>query len=140
MACKPCNSALKRDYFPIAGVRDSNGADPSAFTAERAYLIYPIGKIDDDPEDLIEFYALSPRPKVTKGLGHQRALVTIDFFRLDRGKNRKTLMRGRAELVEKLVFALRLKANAGSAAERRQYQQAITRSITPSSEHTNCLR
>jgi hypothetical protein len=140
MTCKPCNSALKWDYFPIRGVRKSNEADPSRFAAERAYLIYPIGRVDQDPENLIEFYGLSPRPTQTKGHGRLRALVTIEFFKLDKGKNRKTLMRGRAELLEKLVFTLRLKAKAGSAAERNQYQQVIDRMTTNSSEHTNCLR
>jgi hypothetical protein len=84
MACNPCNSALKRDYFPIAGVRDSNGGDPAGFPAERAFLIYPIGSADDDPETLIEFYGLSPRPKLRAGHGRQRALVTIEFFKLDK--------------------------------------------------------
>jgi hypothetical protein len=143
MACKPCNSTLKRDYFPIAGSRQSSGKDPSMFAGERAYLIYPIGNVDEKPEDLIEFYGLSPRPRLKKGHGKLRGLVTIDFFKLDTGKTRavrKTLMRGRAELIEKLVFALRLKAKATSSAERKQYQEAIDRSTTPSSEHTNCLR
>ena len=51
--------------------------------AEGAFLLYPIGSLDDDPETIIEFYGLSPRPVAATGLKRQRALVTIEFFRLD---------------------------------------------------------
>ena len=29
VACKPCNSGLKKDYFPIAGDYDLTGEDPA---------------------------------------------------------------------------------------------------------------
>jgi len=61
-ACKPCNSVLKKDYFPIAGAYATDGSDPAALTAgEQPYLIYPIGQVDDDPETLIDFHGTSPR-------------------------------------------------------------------------------
>ena len=51
-ACKPCNSTLKKDYFPIAGTYDLDAEDPTQLANEKAYLIYPIGSWDDNPEDL----------------------------------------------------------------------------------------
>lgn len=139
MACKTCNSALKRNFFPIAGKRGSNSKAPPSPASEKPFLIYPVGDHDDDPENLIEFFGLSPRAKAT-GFERERALVTIEFFKLDKGKGRKTLMRGRAEKLEHLYFALRLRAKAATAAEHRQYDEAIRRMIGPGAEHANCLR
>ena len=45
VACKAYNSGLKKDYFPIAGRYDPNGDDPREMTAERPWLIYPIGRL-----------------------------------------------------------------------------------------------
>lgn len=140
MSCKTCNSALKRNFFPIAGKRKSTSGAPPSAASEKPFLIYPIGDRDDDPEDLIEFFGLSPRVKAAAGFELQRALVTIEFFKLDKGKNRKTLMHGRAVLLEHLCFALRLRAKAATAAERQEYDEAIRRMTGPGAEHTNCLR
>jgi hypothetical protein len=60
MACKTCNSTLKKNHFPIEGTRDSASTDPAQMSDEKALLIYPIGATDDDPEQLIEFEGLSP--------------------------------------------------------------------------------
>src|SRR5262249_27335616 len=77
-ACKPCNSTLKKDYFPIAGKYKLNGTDPTKLSTEKSYLVYPIGAIDDDPETLIEFHGTSPRPVTASGHKRNRALVTIE--------------------------------------------------------------
>lgn len=140
MACKTCNSALKKNFFPIAGKRDSHSKVPPSLASEKPFLIYPIGDQDDDPEDLIEFFGLSPRVKAASGFGRERALVTIEFFKLDKGKNRKTLMLGRAALLERLCFALRLREKSATAAERQQYDAAIRRMTRSDEEHANCLR
>ncbi len=65
---------------------------------EKAYLIYPISDVDeDDPEDLIEFYGLSPQAKLSTGFGRKRALVTIELFQLDDEGQRAYLFKRRAE-------------------------------------------
>jgi hypothetical protein len=140
MACKTCNSALKKNFFPIRGSRKSKGTTIASLAQEQPYLIYPIGIIDEDPETLIEFYGLSPRARAADGFERHRALVTIDIFKLDKGKNRKTLMRGRAELVEKLYFALTLRAKAGTPRERAAFDKAVTRMRREDMEHASCLR
>ena len=75
-ACKTCNSSRKRDYFPIAGPRRSDSKTPTRMGAEKAYLLYPLGDLDDDPEELIEFHGLSPQAKASRGFKRKRALVT----------------------------------------------------------------
>ena len=101
-ACRSCNSTLKGDKFPIAGKRDPGGSSPASLKSERAYLIYPIGRIDDDPAKLIRFYGVSPQAAVASGHKHHRALVTIAFFELDDPVNRKTLFKQRARIIRAL--------------------------------------
>jgi hypothetical protein len=79
-ACKPCNSALKKDYFPIAGKYSLTGDNPAKLTKEKPFLICPIGDFDDAPEDLIRFHGVSPQPVAAKGHNRERALVTIEFL------------------------------------------------------------
>jgi hypothetical protein len=66
-ACKRCNSVLKGSLFPIKGRRRTDAKDPATLKSEGAFLIYPIGSIDDDPEDLIEFVGVSPQAKAIAG-------------------------------------------------------------------------
>ena len=140
-ACKTCNSTRKRDYFPIAGnTRKSDSKNPATMKGEKAYLIYPISDVDEDkPEDLIEFYGLSPRAKLASGFGRKRALVTIELFQLDDEGQRSYLFKRRAELIWILFKCLRQidSGNATEAAEGKTVADFLT---SPSSEHTNCLK
>src|SRR5262249_50416814 len=106
MACKQCNSVLKKNYFPIAGSRTSGGNDPTKMSSEKPLLIYPVGGRDDDPEDLITFEGLSPVPKASAGFNRQRALVTIELFKLDHVPTRRLLFKGRAYLIRLLYLEL----------------------------------
>lgn len=139
ISCKTCNSTLKKNLFPIEGARDSAGTDPTQMGAERALFVYPIGTFDTDPEQLIEFDALSPVPKNKSGFGRRRALVTIDVFRLDNPKLR-TLFKQRAYLVRMLFLELDGKANATTHAKRAKHQIAIDNLTSPQAPFTNCLR
>jgi len=49
-ACNPCNSALKRDFFPVAGKHQLSGSSPEALLTEEPLLIYPVGNVDERPE------------------------------------------------------------------------------------------
>ena len=148
VACKTCNSVMKKSYFPIAGTRQSDAQDPTKMKDERPYLIFPIGNFDDDPEDLIEFYGVSPRPKKKDGFKRSRALVTIELFKLDDWKKRKELLRDRAEFIEKLhVFLRRLDDLSNSQSvvkdsqsEIKNVQSIISRLTSPKFRHANCLR
>jgi hypothetical protein len=129
MACKVCNSTLKRNYFPVAGPRRLGGADPAKMGGEKAYLIYPLGDHDADPEALIEFDGLSARPKRPAGFDRQRALVTIALFRLNDAAGRFMLFKARALLLHHLFLAL----EAGRAA-------AVASLTSPANPFTNCMR
>lgn len=139
MACKTCNSTLKGNLFPIEGVRDSAGTDPAQMGAEEALFIYPIGTIDTDPEQLIEFDGLSPVPKQSSGFDRRRAVVTIEVFRLNSPKLR-TLFKQRAYLVRHLYLELEGEQNASTNAKRARHQTAIDVLTSPETPFTNCLR
>ncbi|MEZ5941188.1 MAG: hypothetical protein R3C18_07340 [Planctomycetaceae bacterium] len=139
-ACKTCNSSRKRDYFPIAGnVRKHGSKNPATMKGEKAYLIYPISDLDDDPEDLIEFYGLSPQAKKASGFGRKRALVTIELFQLDDEDQRSYLFKRRAEKIW-ILFKCLQQIDNGNAAERAEGQTVADFLTSPKSEHTNCLR
>jgi len=86
-ACKTCNSPFKSDYFPIAAARVSGGAHPEDYAAEGAYLVYPLGNVDQDPEELVTFDGVTATPRPLREQDEadwRRARVLIDFFGLNR--------------------------------------------------------
>jgi hypothetical protein len=139
-ACKPCNSALKKDYFPIAGTYNLRGADPKSLRTERPYLIYPIGDVDDDAEKMIEFYGVSPRPVAKAGHARNRALVTIEFFKLDDADKRKNLLRERAIILVALCPQLEKMRGQASATEKTQAKSLVNSFMSSNMPHTNCAR
>ena len=81
-SCKQCNSPYKSNYFPIAGKRRIDAADPRGLKTEKAYLIYPLGALDADPEKVITFEGLVPHAAAQGGFTRDRGEVTIAFFKL----------------------------------------------------------
>jgi hypothetical protein len=134
-SCKTCNSILKRNYFPIAGTRDPAGRDPTAMAGEHPYLLYPIGDVDDDPEDLIEFAGLSPQAK-GRGFRRQRALVTIWLFDL----NRKWLQKDRAMEIMRYFLALERTRRLPRDRIVRDSERIVQYMSSPHARHANCLR
>jgi hypothetical protein len=129
VACKPCNSGLKKSYFPIGGTYDLHGDDPRQMGGEQPWLMYPIGDLDVDPEDVINFYGILPRST------SQRGLVTIIFFGLDNAIGRKQLMRDRARLIVCLYPQLQMAQH--SSVEAAAY---VAKTCAESEPHTNCAR
>lgn len=143
MACKVCNSSLKRNYFPIAGPRKSNARDSARLGSEKAYLIYPLGgpDIDDDPETLIEFEGLSPRPATGASEFHRhRALITIEIFGLDDSRKRRFLFKARALLMRQLFLELERRKGARSDAARAKAQEAVDALVWDGAPFAACLR
>jgi hypothetical protein len=65
---KSCNTPLKSNHSPVAGKHGPTDADaPEKLAGEEAFLIYPTGDIDSDPEDLITFHGIVAVPKVKSG-------------------------------------------------------------------------
>jgi hypothetical protein len=139
-ACKECNSVLKRNLFPITGKRLSNAKNPTALKSEGALLIYPVGCVDTDPEKLIEFSGVSQQAKVTTGFDRLRAMVTIEVFRLDDWRGRKSLIYDRLEWVQKLWWALERRDRGGPAKDVTDARKAIARLTSTTFRHANCLR
>lgn len=143
VACARCNSELKSDRFPIKGTRDPAGDDPAAMQArEEAWLLFPLGRIDDDPEDLLKFSGMSPQAAKRAGsFAHLRALITIAFFKLDDRNKRRELFRGRADVIQKMGLALRVLDDAGTpAAMKDKCQKIIAYHQSAAAPHTNCGR
>jgi hypothetical protein len=139
-ACKPCNSALKSDYFPIVGKYVFTGDNPAKLSAEKPLLICPIGDFDDNPERLIRFYGVSPQPVSARGHDRERALVTIEFFKLDDQAKRKNLLRERAVIIVALYPQLERLASGAKGAAKVKAQQIVDGFTAPNSPHTNCAR
>jgi len=139
-ACKTCNSTRKSNLFPIAGNRRaSDSRDPTDTDAEQAYLIYPVGDIDADPEELIEFHGLSPQAKHADGFGRKRALITIEIFHLDDEGNRPYLFKKRAETIW-ILFKCLQQIDNGNPTEKAEGQLVADHLTSARSEHTNCMR
>lgn len=140
-ACKPCNSVLKKDYFPIAGPYNFQGEDPTKMAAEQPYLLYPIGDIDEPAENLLNFNGILPCPtENAPGYRRNRAMVTIAFFGLDSQK-RKNLLLERARCLVALYWPLLTQSNANASQGDRDDAKAVIDAYTkPSAPHTNCSR
>ena len=143
VACARCNSELKSDYFPIRGTRHCASEDPATLqSAEEAWLIFPLGDSDDDPEELLTFHGLSPQAAARAGsFAHQRALVTIAFFRLDDRNKRRELFRGRADVIQKMGLALRELDNATTSSPMRtRCEMIVDYHRSAAAPHASCGR
>ncbi len=138
-SCHPCNSALKRDYFPIAGTYEFEATTPRVLSREKPYLLFPIGGLDDDPEGLIRFHGVSPQPVAGRGHARDRAMVTIEFFKLDDVERRKNLIRERALCIIALYPQLK-KLQEVSGRERAKVQELVDGLTSSEAPHTNCAR
>lgn len=137
-SCKPCNSALKSNYFPIAGNRGvATDTVRQLNSREKPFVIFPIGTLDADPEDLIEFDGIVAIPKATRGHARRRARVTIDFFELN---NREELWRGRFRVIRELWGALERSLEGASQRSRRDASEVIDELTAADSPHTSCAR
>lgn len=135
--CKTCNSILKSDYFPIAGQYSISADDPRKLAGEQAYLIYPISDIDDNPEDLIEFYGVSPQAVAKQGHARNRALVTIAFFKLD--DIDRVLLEERARIIVGLYPWLQ-KAKEGKRTEKEDAEAVVAGFLNKHQPHLNCAK
>jgi len=135
-ACKKCNSPLKANYFPIAGDRRAQSDDPDSLRGEKPFLLYPIGDLDEDPEEILTFIGINPVPRVKSGPRQRRARVTIDFFELD---GREELWRERAEKILSVFIALEL-MRTGEDENRDLARDTVEVLLASSRPHSNCGR
>jgi hypothetical protein len=135
--CKKCNTP-KSNYFPIAARRGRTMAEPAnLLLSESPFLIYPLGDVDEDPEDLIRFVGIKAVPKVTRGTRRLRAEITIEFFQLN---GREELRRGRAEVLCALDNAFGILESNPTAYRKRNAEGDIRRLRSAESHHASCVR
>lgn len=143
IACARCNSDLKSNMFPIEGTYQPGGNDPVLINKkEKPYLIFPIGRLDSDPEDLIDFHGIVPLPKMKKGSGgYRRARVTIAFFKLADRVERKELFRSRAEAIVKIGTTYRLLLTPGIPKNiKDDCERILAMEDSPVQQHAACRR
>lgn len=136
-ACAVCNSAHKRDHFPISGTADPTWEDvPALNQKERPLLPYPLGDWGEDPERFLTFSGCVPIPVSRSGPAHRRGQACIDLFELD---TRGRLLTERAHVLV-LLWPHLEKRRSGSKAEQTKAQDwldAITAARMP---HAGCAR
>lgn len=130
-SCKVCNTVMKLNYFPVAKAR---ATAPGDLRAEKAFLCYPLGAFDDDPESLVSFIATTAVPKAKSGHKRRRGEIIIDFFELNK---REQLHRERATFIIMLGNAL---ANLAAGIGDQSDQQMVQRLQEPDMPHASCLR
>lgn len=135
VACKTCNSSFKSDYFPVAAARIADKPDPADYRAEEAFLVYPLGVFDEDPEDLLTFEGVTVFPTYTK-TQHlwkwKRGQIIIDFFGLNRDGLHEARARWLLQTVwPNIVLAAQGNVDAASALELLRSEK---------SQFTNCVR
>lgn len=137
-ACEHCNRGLKRSYFPVQSSRTAGQGNPTRLSLERPLLIYPLGRIDTNPEKLLGFEGIVPVPKNTdtRTYEHQRAKVSIEFFDLEK---REELRRERAKVIQTLYIAL-ISTEASNEELREIVQSTLEQRASNRFEHTNCAR
>jgi len=137
-ACKPCNSALKSNLFPVARFYDFEGTEPANMLNERPLLIYPIGDFDTDPEKLIAFHGISPQVVPNGGHDRHRALATIAFFELDNAELRKNLIRERVMVI--ILLHPQLEKIADKSDGSAQAMNIVAGAALAEAPHANCAR
>ena len=136
VACKPCNSGLKKNCFPIAGAYNTEGDDPRDLTTEEPWLLYPIGSIDIDPEHVVSFHGIFPQSRHADEAVKQRGSATIAFFGLDDVDKRKDLLLERG----KLIILLHSQLSKAADQNDRTASEISAVLCTSSSPHANCAR
>lgn len=140
-SCKVCNERLKACFFPIAGKKHIyNGVSPQVLLkTEQPYLIYPLGDFDDDPQDMISFEGIMAVPRKEAGSHeHNRALVTIAFFRLN--AIRDDLLMLRAKTLQDVFTKLELYEATASPKRRAEIWADILLFADERAYDVNCIR
>lgn len=138
-ACKPCNSTLKSDAFPIAApARGAAGMTAHALLkAEKPFLIYPIGDTDEDPEDVLTFAGILAEPRAKSGHRRRRAEVMIDFFRMN---TREELWHGRFHVIRALFDAYAASVQGLTPQHKAEGAATLVSMTDPSAPHASCAR
>jgi hypothetical protein len=140
VACAHCNSSLKGNAFPIAGA-PAPGVEKvrKLNSSERPLLLQPFGNWGDDPEDYIDFDEILACPKAGLSSGKRnRALTTIEFFRLNKEKHLLDSRRRVARFMFRSLEARRTASSAQEAAEAQGDVNEFKKRSSPQSLFARC--
>lgn len=137
-SCKPCNTILKSDHFPIAGHRGASGAAIHVLDrTEKPFLVYPIGDGDDDPERLIAFDGIVAQAAARSGHRRRRAEVTIDFFQLN---TREELRHGRFHVLRSMFTAYDVAQVHPDPARKAAALRSLDEAVAVTAPYAACAR
>lgn len=137
-SCRTCNSALKKNYFPIFAAPAATGTKGAQLATEEPLLLNPIDPNDDDPEAVLTFEGVFVRATARRGRKRHRAIATISMFQLN---TREELLRERAERLYAIWLALLTGDNASSGPDQVAAAAAILDAYTkPSAPHAASSR
>ena len=104
--------------------------------AEKPWLLYPVGCLDVDPEDVVTFHGYLPQSKSEDPFLKLRGLVTIAFFSLDDVNRRKNLILERAWKIVTLHFLLTMTEDGGNEGAGT----LVDPMLASNAPHANCAR
>lgn len=133
-SCKVCNSIFKLNFFPVASPRVAPGCAVEDLLTEKALLCYPLGELDEDPEELVTFVLTTAVPTHRAGGQAERGGIIIDFFGLNKRDN---LHRERALMIGS-AGPLLLERDQGIASP--QTLAVLGRLKEPHIPHAACVR
>jgi hypothetical protein len=133
-ACDSCNSRHKRSYFPTCQPRKLGTTSPEELWQEQPYLINPADPLDADPETLIKWDGIWPRPVHDDGPERARARVTIAVLAL----SREELLVERARVIRELWGAYQ--GVITRTGDVRVHQFSLETVCEQDSPHSSCAR
>ncbi len=136
ISCKTCNTALKRNGFPVEGTTRNTEMVSPRHPGERHFLVYPVGMFDEDPQKLIRFEGIVPVPAARSGHRRRRGQVIINFFQL---AERDGLLEERSMTVLGLHLAL-ISVDHPDQLSRQLAEITIERMTGNAAVHANCAR
>jgi len=101
--------------------------------AEIPLLLFPIGQDDVDCEDLISFEGAVPTVVVSSGVPFERAITTIEFFRLGRADVRGKLFKERCFKIITINSIL-------EGVDPANFDTILKNMIANYSDHSSCGR
>lgn len=138
-SCKDCNSALKRDAFPIMAGRGAALQKVTVLNAsEEPLLLFPFGDWGDNPAEYFDYDGIFVQAKSgLNAAAERRAQVTIDFFRLNKRPN---LLRARHMAMGLIWSNVHLRQTAGSLHVVEDAQRTILENIIDEAPQALCAR
>lgn len=135
-ACKPCNTPLKHNFFPVEGVRVTGRRAVRDYDSERPLIPFPLGNRGIRPQIVIGFDGVVAVPRYKSGRKYRMGRVAIDFFGLN---ERDALEKGRSKALVDVWLAV-ASTNSPDPITRGVAHNALAYLISEAAPHSSCAR